>query len=234
MPIEFRRRNIVGYAQNDLKKGMSLVTPQFLNVGNDTTGLDIQTLRPTGNDVDTEGGVNIQLLDAYGRTVPGSKCFWVDWSEDDDIVGWTKDMSDLADDVKIGPGQALWVASPDASTSIQSAGAVGFEDILIGLRQGMTPVGNPFPVAVNLQDIIPVGDNVDTEGGVNIQSLDAYGRTVAGSKYFWVDWSADDDIVGWTQDMSDLAEGITIQPGQGLWVSAPNGTTSLRFPAPEL
>ena len=224
--------DIVGYSQSTLNKGMTLVTPQFLAIGS-VEGLDVQTLKPTGEDVDGDGAVNIQLLDAFGRTVDGSKCFWVDWSADDDIVGWTKDMSDLATDVVVAPGQALWMAAPDTTTSIQSAGKVGLADVVVSLRQGMTAVGNPFPVAIDLQDIIPTGD-VDTEGGVNIQSLDAFGRTVAGSKYFWVDWSADDDIVGWTQDMSDLVDGVKVQPGQGLWVSSPNGSTSIRFPAPEL
>ncbi len=52
------------------------------------------------------------------------------------------------------------------------------------------PVNGATTIA--LEDLVPVGDDVDTDGGINIQLLNAYGVTVA--KYQWIDWSADDDV----------------------------------------
>ena len=86
--------------------------------------------------------------------------------------------------------------------------------------------------SISLDSLKPVGEDVDTEGGVNIQVLNAYGVTV--NQYLWIDWSADDDIVGWCDGNFELVSGVTFEPGQGLWVQGTSSNAYLRFPAPEL
>ena len=206
-----------------------MVTPQFVSVGGaDTIALD--ALKPVGSGVDTEGGVNIQVLDAYGVTV--NQYLWIDWSADDDIVGWCDGSFNLVKNVTFGPGQGLWVQGTSTDAAVQSVGKVGSSDVTVQLRKGATATGNPFPVAISLQDIVPTGTDVDTEGGVNIQVLDAYGVTV--NQYLWIDWSADDDIVGWCDGSFNLVENVTFEPGQGLWVQGTSSDAYLRFPAPQL
>lgn len=206
-----------------------MVTPQFVSIGaNKIVKLD--DLVPTGNDVNKDGGINIQLLNAYGVTV--AKYQWIDWSADDDVKGWCDSNFELVSNITFDEGQGLWVQGTSSGAALQSAGKVEDSDVTVQLRFGATATGNPFPTSINLQDIVPQGENINKDGGINIQLLNAYGVTTA--KYQWIDWSADDDVVGWCDGNFELVTGVTFGPGQGLWVQGTKDTEYLRFPAPEL
>ena len=87
--------------------------------------------------------------------------------------------------------------------------------------------------AMSLSDLKPVGDGVDTEGAITIQTLNAYGVTV--DSYMWIDWSADDDIVGWCDGNFEVVEGVKFDPGKGLWVTGTSDSGEyINFPAPKL
>ena len=58
--------NIVGYASSTLKTGGTMLTPQFLNIG-ENTDIPLQSIVAVGDDA--SDNVQIQTLDAYGRTV---------------------------------------------------------------------------------------------------------------------------------------------------------------------
>ena len=206
-----------------------MVTPQFVSIGaNKIVKLD--DLVPTGNDVNKDGGINIQLLNAYGVTV--AKYQWIDWSADDDVKGWCDSNFELVSNITFDEGQGLWVQGTSSGAAMQSAGKVEDSDVTVQLRFGATATGNPFPTSINLQDIVPQGENINKDGGINIQLLNAYGVTTA--KYQWIDWSADDDVVGWCDGNFELVTGVTFGPGQGLWVQGTKDTEYLRFPATEL
>ena len=83
---------------------------------------------------------------------------------------------------------------------------------------------------IPLESLKPVGDSIDTDGGIYIQTLTAGGRTI--DSYQWIDWGGDD--VGWMDDDYTLVEDVTFAPGAGLWVTALSTEDYLRFPAPEL
>ena len=204
-----------------------MVTGQFLDVGSNIITID--SLVPQGND--TEYNVQIQTLDAYGYTqatyvwVPGE-----DVGEEKNC--WTDEDMESKVLVDFAPGQGLWVFADSTDQTLQSAGKVGTSDVSVQLRRGAIGVGNPFPVAIDLQDIVPVGD--DTEYNVQIQTLDAYGYTL--ETYVWVPGEdVGEEESCWTdEDMEAKVTGITFLPGQGLWVFADNDSQYLRFPAPEL
>jgi hypothetical protein len=82
---------------------------------------------------------------------------------------------------------------------------------------------------VSITDLIPTGEDIDGEGGIYINTLDAFGRTV--DAYYWIDWGGED--VGWMNGDFEKVD-VTFEPGQGLWVTGENDTTYLRFPAPEV
>ena len=91
-----------------------------------------------------------------------------------------------------------------------------------------------LPVAgsgVDIQSIIPTGDNIDA-GDVNIQTLDAFGRTENMYTYYGEGEFDDGAAAGWYTD--DGLANVSFEPGQGLWVASPDTPTSLQFPAPEL
>jgi len=221
--------SLVGYAQNGIQNGGTIVSPQFLNVGA-TGNLPLEALVPTGDNL--SDNVFIQQLDAFGRTVV--EYGWVDWAGDSgDQEAWIDtDTFEIAEDVSFTPGQGLWVMGSATSQGIQSAGKVGTSDVSVTLCNGGITTGNPFPVTLDLQDIVPEGENLSDN--VFIQTLDAFGRTVI--EYGWVDWAGDSgDQEAWIDtDTFEIASDVSFTPGQGLWVMGSSTEQSIRFPAPEL
>lgn len=198
-----------------------MVTAQFLNIGG-TGNTNLQDIIPTGDD--TSDNVFIQTLDSAGYTVDNYS--WNDWATDK--ACWVDDNYEEVTGVTFTPGQGLWVQGAAATQGLQTAGKVGVADISVTLRAGCTATGNPFPTAVDLQDIIPEGD--DTSDNVFIQTLDSAGYTV--DNYSWNDWATDKAC--WVDDNYEEVTGVTIEPGAGLWVQGSSSSQYLRFPAPEL
>lgn len=201
-----------------------MVSAQFVPVSGEEYKLE--DIIPVGDDL--VDNINIKVLDAYGRTAEGFDFTWVDYMADDPC--WIDGEYNIVEGVTFAPGQGLWIYGVNSSQGIQTAGQVGTSDILVNLRDGAIGTGNPFPVAVALQDIIAEGD--DTVDNVNIKILDAYGRTVDGCDYTWVDYMADDPC--WIDGEYNIVENVTFAPGQGLWVYGTSTEQAIRFPAPEL
>ncbi len=204
-----------------MKKNGSLVAAQFINIGA-SKDMPLQSLVPTGEN--TSDNVQIQTLDAYGYTVDSYD--WNDWAADKPC--WVDGDYAPIENVSFAPGQALWVMASDASQGLQSAGQVNKEDVKVFLKKNGTLVGNPFPVELDLQDILAGGDSASDN--VQIQTLDAYGYTV--DSYDWNDWAADKPC--WVDGDYNPVENVTIAPGQGLWVMGSSAEQYLLFPAPEL
>ena len=211
----------VGYAQSGLKFGATMTTPQFINVGSGAV-LDLQSIVATGDDA--SDNVQIQTLDAYGYTVDTYD--WNDWAADEPC--WVDGDWNPVEGVTIAAGQGLWVIGSASTQGFQTSGKVGSSDVIATLRFGGTGIGNPFPVAIDIQDVLAEGE--DTSDNVQIQTLDAYGYTV--DTYDWNDWAADEPC--WVDGDWNPVENVSIQPGQGLWIIGSSSAQSIRFPAPEL
>lgn len=197
-----------------------MTTPQFLNIGSE--GMPLQSIVPTG--ADTSDNVYIQTLTAGGYTL--NTYSWNDWACDEPC--WVNDDYEKVEGVFFAPGQGLCIQASSVDQGIQSAGQVGSDDITVILQNGFTATGNPFPVAISLQDIIVEGD--DTSDNVYIQTLTAGGYTL--NTYSWNDWACDEPC--WVNDDYEKVEGVTFAPGEGILVQATAASQSVRFPAPEL
>ena len=204
-----------------------MATPQFTAVGS-TAGLGLQTLTAVGEG--TSDTVMIQTLDAYGNAV--DSYIWCDWAgESGDQKAWSDGSGEILEGVTFAPGQGLWIQGSSVSQSVLTAGEVGTFDIVVNLTEGFTAAGNPFPVAVNLQDIVVSGEG--TSDTVMIQTLDAYGNAV--DSYIWCDWAGESgDQKAWSDGSGEILEGVTFAPGQGLWIQGSSSSQAVRFPAPEL
>lgn len=126
----------------------------------------------------------------------------------------------------------LSTRAEEPKNGIMSAEIVGYATG--ALRKGSSAIGAQFvPVdgkAIDLTEIIPTGYDKETyEGGsIYVQWLDARGRMVEGSMYYWYD---DEDGTGWF-DGSDnpLEKGKTVlEAGEGLWVRANSTAEGLRI-----
>ena len=170
-------------------------------------------------------------LDDIGLTV--DQYNWVDWYGDngDEKCWLDNNTMEKAEGVTFQPGQGLWVQGDNKDQSVQTSGQVGTADVEIQLQNGATVSGNPFPIAVDLQDIVCNEGCSDT---VFIMTLDDIGLTV--DQYNWVDWYGDNgDEKCWLDNNTmEKAEGVTFQPGQGLWIQGDNKDQSITFPGVEL
>lgn len=226
--------NVVGYADTALRSGNIAVGSQFVPVTGEV--IDLCDIIPTGYGEDYEGGsIYVQSLDASGKMVAGSKYFWYD---DEDGTGWFDGNDELVvrGQVTYKPGEGLWVKANAESESLQTSGQVakgGFIDV--ALRAGNKLVSNPTPVAIPFNDdnsdgkfIAPSGYGADYEGGsIYVQKLNASGKMVEGSKYFWYD---DEDGTAWFDGNDDEVEGAVLNPGEAIWVKA--NSTAEKFSIP--
>lgn len=201
-----------------------MLTPQFVNISGDN--MPLETLAPTGEDVDTDGGIVVETLSAGGEAV--DMYMWINWGGDD--IGWMNGDFELVKNVTFAPGTGLWVQGTSTDAAIQSAGKVSVDDVVVQLKAGFTATGNCMPVEVALQDIVPEGDDVDTDGGIVIETLSAGGEAV--DMYMWINWGGDD--IGWMNGDFEIVNGVKFAPGAGLWVQGTKDTEYLRIPAPEL
>lgn len=212
--------NTVGYGQNGLRFGYSLVTAQFSGIGG--TNLSLDSLSASGTDA--SDNVTLSTVDEYGA--PIDTYSWNDWALGS--ACWINDSYEKIEGVSVTPGMAFWTSGSDASQVIQSAGEVGFQDVVVNLRFGYTLVGNPFPVEVALQDIIAGGN--EASDNVTLSTIDEYGAPI--DTYSWNDWALGSAC--WINDSYEMVEGVTIAPGVGLWTSGSDASQFIRIPAPEL
>lgn len=196
-----------------------MATPQFVNVGA-SSSIELESLVPTGEDI--SDNVEIQLLTAGGNTE--SYYTWNDWMYES--ACWVDADLNEATGAVFAPGQGLWIMGTSASQGFQSSGKVGTNDVVVTLRNGGTATGNPFPVSINLNDIVPTGEN--TSDNVEIQILTPGGNT--DTFYTWNDWMYESPC--WVDvDLNKVTE-VTFGPGQGLWVMGTSTDQGLYFPTP--
>ena len=190
--------------------------------------MPLQMIKPTGDE--TSDVVSIQTLDFAGRAI--DTYIWCNWAgPDGDQEAWSDGSGEIIEGVKFAPGTALWIQGSDSTQGIQTCGEVSASDIVIQLRNGNIALGNPFPVSINLQDILPEGP--DVSDNVSIQTLDFAGRAI--DTYIWCNWAGPDgDQEAWSDGSGEIIEGVTFAPGAGLWVQGVSDQQSIRFPAPEL
>lgn len=216
---------IVGYGNNALRFGFSLVTPQFVNVGGGAYNLS--SIQGVGTDENpASDNIAVATVDEYGTAV--DTYTWNDWAADTPC--WVDDSYSPVEGVVVAPGQAFWTSGAAGDQSIMSSGEVGVADVTVGLRFGFTLIGNPFPISVNLQDIIAGSADGDASDNVAMATIDEYGTAV--DTYTWNDWAAETPC--WVNDSYEPVDGVSIAPGQGLWTSASSDAQFIRFPAPEL
>ncbi len=224
--MNFAPLNLVGYAQSalDTDYGAVMTSAQFVDVASTDGSISLNAIKPAaGVGVDTAYLVEIQILDNAGYTTEDSYL----WNG----ATWEAASGDDVSKVTFAPGQGLWVMSSiGEAAGLQSSGKVGTSDVDFDLDEdyGAAAIGNPFPTAVALNDILPIVDaGVDASYLIEIQILDNAGYTTENS-YLWNGSS-------WEAASGADVSTITFAPGQGLWVMSSIGApAALRFPAPEL
>ena len=224
-------RNNVGYASSALDDagGAAAVAAQFTTVGSEA-GIKLSDIEPiTETATSLRRKVQIQLL-----TSAGLKSVAYRWEGTGGKTWIAEKTTDDLGDTVLSAGQGLWVFNTaNVATSFRSAGQVGTSDIIQPLDDagGAAMVGNSFPVAVKLKDIVPSTETATSlRRKIQIQILTSAGlKSVA---YRWEGTGGKTWIAEKTTD--DVGE-TEIPAGQAMWVfNTANCAATLRIPAPEL
>ena len=228
-PNESTSPVVVGYAGGAAREGFKIMGAQFGAIG-ESKAIDLTTIKVTGYDEATEADVKMQPLDQAGRggmtyfyyDLPGELTGWLDGNDDPVIKG----------QIMIEPGEGMWTSAPSEEWGLQTAGEVLTSGIQVMLREGFKMVVNTTPIAVDLTTITVGGYDEATEADVKMQPLDQAGR--GGMTYFYYDLPG--ELTGWLDGNDDPVEegAVMIQPGEGMWTSAPSAAWSVTLPGVEL
>ena len=221
----------MGYSANALDDagGAVAVAAQFTAVGSEA-GIKLSDIEPiTETSTSLRRKVQIQLL-----TSAGLKSVAYRWEGTGGKTWIAEKTTDDMGDTVIPAGQGLWVGnSANVATSFRSSGQVGTSDIIQPLDDagGAAMVGNSFPVAVKLKDIVP-----STETGTSLRrKVQIQLLTPAGLKAAAYRWEGTGGKTWIAEKTTDDVGETEIPAGQAMWVgNSANVAASLRIPAPEL
>ena len=188
--------NMVGYAQEIVPAGnFEVLAPQF-NAG-DTGGVTLGDVFSGMNHLDEVLFWNGAGYDVFR--------YW-------DGYGWYYDNDyDVADDVLIPEGEAVWGKSASsASTIIMSGNVPDAASVTNTLSVGFNLIANPYPTATRLVDLpIAAFSHLDEILFWNGAGYDVF--------RYW-------DGYGWYYDNDyDEAGTVQIAVGQGIWVKSSAG-----------
>lgn len=193
------------------------------------TNPSLSSLQAVGTEENpASDAVSVSTVDEFGTELDSYT--WNDWAASTPC--WADGDYNPVEGVTLTPGQAFWTAGAGADQSIQSCGEVGLQDVVVTLRNGFSLIGNPFPVALELQDIVAGTNDEDAPASdsVSMSIIDAFGTEI--EAYTWNDWTAETPC--WADGDYNPVVGVKIAPGQGLWTAGSSDAQFVRFPAPEL
>ena len=218
---------VVGYAGNKLNGayGITLVTPQFTQVGNTKT-LKIGDIKCSDDMVEL---VHLNTLQEDGQL--GDTYDWsAHWSG---VTGWVGASGMVETDIPFTPGMGFWIQCDvdEGMGDIMSCGQVSTDDVLTELNgaYGITIVGNASPVQVNLADVFCPEELVEL---VHLNTLQEDGQL--GDTYDWsAHWSG---VTGWVGASGMVETELMLDPGQAFWIQCDvdEGNGSITFPGVEL
>ena len=225
--LKFEDSN-VGYTQKDSCANYSLAIPMFRNVG--AEGLALQDIVPVGENVTGSGDITLQT---FTDMAAGDEIFM--WLTDAEMGlgadGWyTEDYSLAEKTFKSGEGFMLGATS--GAIQLNFAGEVNLDEVVVDCRANYSLLGNLRPVPMNIQSIVPSGENVTGSGDITLQT---FTDMAAGDEIFM--WLTDAEMGlgedGWYTEDYSLAE-KTFVPGEGFMLGATSGAITLTFAKVEL
>ena len=208
----------MGYQSESTRAGYNYVIPTFRTVGGDETATDIQQLQLSSDFSSLE--VSFQFLTAKRRNAHAYL-----WISADDVADYVEDWSDKQglwidedtnafpkETVTVGVGNAVQLDMGDYDAkALTCAGQVSDADLSYTTRAGYNYVGNPYPTAMDIQNIQLSPTPASLE--VSFQFLTARRRNAHA-----YDWISSEDVVDYVSNW---------ETGLGLWIDDETG----KFPA---
>ena len=172
---EITSSNIVGYTTKTTTSGFNWYAPMFTGVGEDF--IDIQDITLSGDSVGW-GSENIQVLDEGGATVAMFIYLDGEMSGLGETCWLNDEMEKASFSIATGDGIMVDTGDEGAGISCTAAGEVPTANVTFTTIAGFNFTGNPFPAAIDIQDISITDDaGAVGWGSENIQVLDEGGAT---------------------------------------------------------
>lgn len=217
--------NTVGYQEIPAPQGASMRCPTFRTILD--ASYPLSELKVVG--ADGMADVVIQTISSEGLW-DGEYYYFTEegWGVP---TGWYTDAGgdQLAEDVVLPQGTALYVSSQNNDITFLVAGQVPSGAVAVPFDQGAGQIGNCTPVAVDLADISVEG--ADGMADVTAQTISAEG-TWDGEYFYFTEegWGV---TTGWYKDAGgdQLADDVTLEPGEALYVNSANNDVTFIFPA---
>lgn len=217
--------NIVGYNNKDACANFSLAIPMFKDCG--LTSVNVQNLIPQGENVSGDGSVSMQTFTDLAET--DTMYLWL--TEADmgvDVDGWYLDDYTTLAEKALVPGEGFMFYAGNGACQLNFAGEVDLEEKVVACCANFSLLGNFRPLDVDIQTIVPQGENVSGDGSVSMQTFTDLAET--DTMYLWLteaDMGVEAD--GWyLDDYTTLAE-KSFAPGEGFMFYAGNGACELKF-----
>ena len=212
---------IVGYASQAVPERGSLVAPTFNNVA--TKVLDLQDIVPsrTGDDpAIADADIDVQTLDGDGAME--NQYFYLTDSAPDGEGWYMDDWETKVEKIfDFGEGICLTVNNMD-DVKLTVAGEVDQESTQFPVPERGSILGNTRPVALDLQDIVPVrsgDDKAIADADIDVQTLDGDGAME--NQYFYLTDSAPDGE-GWYMDDWETKVDLVLKPGEAICLTVNN------------
>lgn len=223
--------DVVGYNTEATRSGYNYVIPTFRTVGGDKTATDIQQFQLSKDISSYE--VSFQFLTAKRRNA-----HTYDWISAEDAVdyvdGWTEGQGLWIDSetssypeqtVTVGVGNAVQMDMGDYDAEdLTCAGEVSDADLSYTTRAGYNYVGNPYPTAMDIQNI-QLSNNLSSYE-VSFQFLTAKRRNA-----HTYDWIAAEDAAdyadNWEKNLGLWIDGETSAFPETTVTIAPGGAVQL-------
>ena len=207
---ELTSANVVGYQNNAIAKGYSMVSPSFVNVdGND---YNIDNLLLTGVD---DRNATVQVVNADGSW--GTQGFWFNEFVDGEDVypaGWFLADGETPANITLKPGESVFFYTTATAGKAQSSGQVA-TDITVNLKTGYSMIGNATPLDMPIDNLTLTG--VD-DRNATVQVVNADGSW--GPQGFWFNEFVDGEDVypaGWFLADGETPANITLKAGESVF-----------------
>ena len=197
--------NIVGYQDNAVPNGYSMITPCFENVSGGGYAIDNLLL----NNVD-DTMATVQVVNPDGSW--GTQGFWFN-AFGDLPAGWFTDATGVTPaEITLTPGQAVFLKVTSANASAQTAGQVSGV-ITNDVANGYSMIGNASVISAAIDDVKLIGVD-DTMATVQVVNPDGSW----GTQGFWFNEYGDLPS-GWFTDATGVTPAeITLTPGQAVFL----------------
>ncbi len=155
-------------------------------------------------------------------------------SKDEDVTGWADGNGDLAEEILISPGDAVWVSLPNATASGVNLSGQVFSDATKSKDcvAGYSMLSSPYPSALKFGELTWTGlvAGTYTTRYTACPMVKVYTEGDGYTTYYYMSDaidSNDDEVTGWADGNGDLVETTQVlaPAGKGFWVILPTGST---------